>query len=73
MYYDTTIGKNIVTNGTTWLNLDGSPLLAHSGTTTQRPSASDAGAGFTYFDTTLGKMIVSNGTAWVNMDGTALA
>ena len=72
-YLDTTLGKLIVWDGTSWVNIDGTPLLSTSGTTANRPSASDAGAGFTYFDTNLGKMIVSNGTTWVNMDGTALA
>lgn len=45
---------------------------ATSGTTANRPSASDVETGDTYFDTTLGKMIVSNGSSWINMDGTSL-
>ena len=71
--FDTTIGKMIVYNGTGWVNMDGTPILATQGATADRPSATDAGIGFTYFDTTLGKMIVSNGTDWVNMDGTPLS
>lgn len=38
-------------------------LLFAKGTTEERPSASDATAGFTYYDSTLGKMILSNGTS----------
>lgn len=71
--YDVTINKAIVSNGTDWINMDGTPLLATSGTTSARPSATTAGAGYTYFDTDLGKMIVSNGSAWINMDGSALS
>ena len=70
--FDLSVKKMLVYDGTAWVNMDGSPALATQGATTDRPSATNAGIGFTYFDTTIGKMIVSNGTNWVNMDGSAL-
>lgn len=61
------------TGGDQWITADGfNGLLKRKGTSEQRPTPYDAGAGFTYYDSTLGKMILSNGTAWVNMDGTSL-
>ena len=60
-------------SGDQWITADGfNGLLKRKGTTEQRPTPYDAGAGFTFYDSTLGKMILCNGTAWVNMDGTSL-
>lgn len=71
-YYDTTLKKKILWNGTTWVNLDGTSLdLKKSGTTAERPASADIG--FIYKDTTLNKLIIWDGTSWVNMDRTALA
>lgn len=71
-YYDTTLKKKILWNGTAWVNLDGTSLdLKKSGTTAERPASADIG--FIYKDTTLNKLIIWDGTSWVNMDRTALA
>ena len=72
-YYDTTLNKYIMWNGTVWRNLDGSALLATKGSTIERPTLTIVEIGFQYYDTTLNKYICWNGTAWVNLDGTALA
>jgi hypothetical protein len=70
-YYDTTLKKKILWNGTVWVNIDGSPLnLKKSGTTQERPSKVEIG--FIYEDTTLNKLILWEGTKWVNLDGTDL-
>ena len=59
--------------GDQWVSADGfNALLPRKGTTEQRPTPYDAGAGFTFYDSTLGKMILCNGAAWVYMDGTSL-
>lgn len=71
-YYDTTIKKKILWNGTTWVNIDGSSLdIKKSGATNARPTNVDIG--FIYKDTTLNKLILWDGTKWVNLDGTELA
>ncbi len=71
-YYDTTLKKKILWNGTTWVNIDGSSLdVKKNGTTKERPT--DVEIGFIYKDTTLNKLIVWDGTTWVSMDGTELA
>ncbi len=70
-YYDTTLNKKILWNGTAWVNLDGSLLdVKNSGTTGERPA--NVEIGFIYKDTTLNKLIIWDGTDWVNMDGTEL-
>lgn len=70
-YYDTTLEKKILWNGTAWVNLDGSSFdIKKSGTTDERPS--NVEIGFIYKDTTLNKLIIWNGSSWVNMDGTVL-
>lgn len=59
--------------GDQWISADGyNGLLKRKGTTSERPSAYEAGEGFTYYDSTLGKMILSNGSYWTNVDGTSL-
>lgn len=71
-YYDTTLKKKILCNGTDWVNLDGSLLnIKKSGTTAERPA--NVEIGFIYKDTTLNKLILWEGTKWVNLDGTELA
>lgn len=71
-YYDTTLKKKILWNGTNWTNLDGTSLdLKKSGTTAERPANVDIG--FIYKDTTLNKLILWEGNKWVNLDGTELS
>ena len=71
-YYDTTLNKKILWNGTTWVNLDGSSLdIKKSGTTAERPS--NVEIGFIYKDTTLNKLILWEGSKWVNLDGSELS
>lgn len=70
-YYDTTLNKKILWNGTTWVNIDGSSLdIKKEGTTEERPTNIDIG--FIYKDTTLNKLIIWDGSKWVNLDGTEL-
>lgn len=72
VYYDTTLKKKILWNGTDWVNLDGSLLdVKKSGTTEERPA--NVEIGFIYKDTTLNKLILWEGTKWINLDGTELA
>lgn len=71
-YYDRTLKKKILWNGTDWVNLNGSPLdLKKSGTTAERPA--NVEIGFIYKDTTLNKLILWEGTKWVNLDGSELS
>lgn len=71
-YYDTTLNKKILWNGTTWVNLDGSSLdVKKNGTTEERPS--NVEIGFIYKDTTLNKLILWEGSKWVNLDGSELS
>lgn len=70
-YYDTTLKKKILWDGTAWVNLDGSLLnVKKSGTTAERPA--NVEIGFIYKDITLNKLILWEGTKWVNFDGTDL-
>ena len=70
-FYDADIKKNILWNGLSWVNTDGTPLnINNVGTTEDRPSNVDIG--FIYKDTTLNKLILWEGTRWVNLDGTEL-
>lgn len=72
VYYDTTLKKKILWNGTAWVNLDGSSLdTKKTGTTEERPTNMDIG--FVYKDTTLNKLILWEGTKWVNLDGTEIS
>lgn len=72
VYYDITLKKKILWNGTTWVNLDGTSLeLKKSGTTIERPA--NVEIGFIYKDITLNKLIIWEGTKWINLDGTELA
>lgn len=64
-YYDTTIGRPIWWNGSSWLD----PRVEQSGLTAARPASPATGQ--VYFDTTLGKPIWWNGTGWVDATGTA--
>lgn len=71
-YYDTTLNKKILWNGTTWVNIDGSSLdIKKEGTTEERPTNIDIG--FIYKDTTLNKLILWEGSKWINLDGTELS
>lgn len=67
-YYDTTLNKKILWNGTEWVNLDGSSLN-NIGPTINRPTTALT-IGFMYYDVTLGKIIMWNGSKWINLDGT---
>lgn len=44
-------------------------LGVHSGTTSQRPTASVAGTGFLWYDTTLSKPVWSDGVTWRDAAG----
>lgn len=69
-YFDTTLGKMIYWNGSSWVDADG--FISDSlrvGTTEQRPTSANIVSGFQYFDTTLGKPIFFNGTKWVDATG----
>ena len=69
--FDNKANKNILWNGTAWVNIDGSSLnIKKSGATNARPTNVDIG--FIYKDTTLNKLILWEGTKWVNLDGTEL-
>lgn len=60
-------------NGTKWVDNNGySANYITKGTTSKRPTLTNADDGFEYYDTILKKKILWNGIAWVNMDGTAL-
>jgi hypothetical protein len=73
MYFDTTLNKMIVWNGSAWVEEDGAKAgVKRRGTTSERPAAANIYVGFQYFDTTLNKMIVRNSSAWTNLDGTSL-
>ena len=72
-YYDTTLKKYIVWNGTEWVGNNGySADYITKGMTSERPTLTNADDGFEYYDNVLKKKILWNGIAWVNMDGTAL-
>lgn len=72
-YYDTTLNKYIVWNGTEWVGNNGySANYITKGMTSERPTLTNADDGFEYYDTILKKKILWNRIAWVNMDGTAL-
>lgn len=72
-YYDTTLKKYIVWNGTEWVYNNGySADYITKGMTSERPTLTNADDGFEYYDTILMKKILWNGIAWVNVDGTAL-
>lgn len=73
-YFDTTLGKPIYWNGSTWVDEKGYTATINKGTTDQRPTSNLLAddAGFIYFDTTLGKSIYFNGTGWVDATGTAV-
>lgn len=62
LIYPITKATSVVVDDATGKTLN-ELLLFAKGTTEERPSASDATAGFTYYDSTLGKMILSNGTS----------
>lgn len=66
-YFDTTLGKPIFWNGTSWIDADtyNSDAL-RIGSTTQRPT--NVSVGFRYFDTTLNKPIIWNGSRWIEAD-----
>ena len=72
-YYDTTLKKYIVWNGTEWVDNNGySANYITKGITSERPTLTNADDGFEYYDTILKKKILWNGIAWVNIDGTTL-
>ena len=66
-WYDTDLKKEIIYNGTEWVNKDGSSLK-NKGTTEERPTTALT-IGFVYEDTTLNKLIMWNGTKWINALG----
>ena len=71
-YFDTSIQKLIVWNGSKWQDVMGNPADAkQQGATSDRPTG--VNIGYIYKDTTLGKLIIWDGSTWVNMDGTALS
>lgn len=60
-------------NGSEWVDNNGySVKYITKGTTTERPTLTNADEGFEYYDNVLKKKILWNGIAWVNIDGTAL-
>ena len=62
-YYDTDLNKDIIWNGTTWVDSEGNPADAlKKGTTSQRPTGVQPG--FHYFDTDLGHDMVWDGQEW---------
>lgn len=72
-YYDTTLKKNILWDGTTWVDGMGFPAGLTRGTTEQRPVLGSTDYGYIYYDAELGKCIVWNGIKWINTDGSTLA
>ena len=66
-FYDETLKKYVLWNGSAWVDLDGTSLTK-SGTTASRPT-NDIVVGFQYFDTDLGKPIWYNGSGWVDATG----
>ena len=68
-YYDTTIQKFIMWNGTAWRNMDGTALLVNKGTTAERPTITVNGWGYQYYDNDLKKPIWWDGTAWKDATG----
>ena len=71
-YYDTTLQKYIMWNGTVWRNLDGTALLATKGTTAERPTITVNGWGYQYYDNDLKKPIWWDGTNWKDAAGTVV-
>lgn len=70
-FFNTTLNKQFIWNGTDFINNDGTNInTLKKGTTAQRPTGVQIG--FTYKDTDLNKWIIWNGEAWENIDGTAL-
>ena len=66
-FYDTSINKDIIFDGTIWRESDGNEAgIIRCGTTENRPNnLTSKNKGFQYFDTTLNKPIWWNGTRWV--------
>lgn len=72
-YYDTTLNKYITFNGSSWVDMIGTPLVSSVGTTAGRPTTV-VPIGFQYYDTTLGKpiwakAIVKNTITWADSTG----
>lgn len=72
-YYDTTLNKYITFNGSSWVDMIGTPLVSSGGTTAGRPTTV-VPIGFQYYDTTLGKpiwakAIVENTITWADSTG----
>lgn len=66
-YYDTTLKKKLLYNGSKWVDDDGFTAAKSSGAT--RPTLDSTDAGYRYYDTTLGKPIYWNGLSWIDGDG----
>jgi hypothetical protein len=63
-YFDTTLNKLIIWNGSTWIDSSGNPADALKiGTTEQRPTGVQIG--FIYKDTTLDQLVVWDGIEWL--------
>lgn len=70
-YYCTDLKKEILWNGSNWIDYNGNmPNIPKKGTTAQRPTGVQIG--YTYKDTDLGKWIIWGGDAWENIDGSPL-
>lgn len=70
-YFDTTLGKPIYWNGTTFIESDGAVAgVLRSGTFANKPATADIYAGFQYHNTDTHKTITWDGTKWYNPDGT---
>lgn len=64
-YYDSTLKKKILWNGSKWIDSNGNDAnVKYNGTTAQRPT--NINIGFQYFDTDLNKPIYWTGSTWID-------
>lgn len=69
-FYDTTYNKNVVWNGSSWVEYDGASAgIPRYGITGNRPDSSLIYRGFQFYDISLEKPIWWNGTKWVDATG----